>query len=402
MDRQAWAAVRAEALRLMLEEGLSGGQVGRRLGIRAATPCEWARQAGLVLRVGRRGGLRVVPSEGFVSASGRLTLQGRTLIQIRHQDGWSNARIATELGVHRSTVGRELGRHTGPQDRYLAHRADQLARHCAHRHHARKLDEPRLRAVVVDKLNHKWSPQQIAGWLKTSWPDDHTMQVSHETIYQALYVQARGGLRHELSVEQALRSHRTGRKPVSKLPTRTTNRSWIGPEAHISQRPPEAADRAVPGHWEGDLVIGARGKSALITLVERATRYVLIGRLPERHDTDTVTDRLITLIGHLPAQLRRSLTWDQGPEMAAHTRFTTATLTQVYFCDPHSPWMRGSNENTNGLIRDYYPKGTDFAKISDQDITTMQDQLNTRPRQTLDWATPAEKMAALLGVAPES
>lgn len=218
------------------------------------------------------------------------------------------------------------------------------------------------------------------------------MQVSPETIYHALYVQAAGGLRHELTVEQALRQGRTSRKPRSKLGPRS-NRSWIG-DATIANRPPQAADRAIPGHWEGDLVIGTEGRSALITLVERSSRFLLISRI-DAHDTTTVTSRLTAMAESLPHRFA-SITWDQGVEMAAHAGFTVATGCPVWFAEPHSPWQRPTNENSNGLIRDYYPKSTDFSLVSDADITAMQDQLNRRPRKVLDYATPAETLHSQL------
>jgi transposase, IS30 family len=214
----------------------------------------------------------------------------------------------------------------------------------------------------------------------------------HSQIYQALYVQAAGGLRHELSVENATRQGRTSRRPRSKLAARH-HRSWIG-EATISNRPPEAADRAIPGHWEGDLVIGTEGRSALITLVERASRFLLISRI-DVHDTATVTSRLTQMAESLPARFT-TVTWDQGVEMAGHAAFTIATGCPVYFADPHSPWQRPTNENSNGLIRDYYPKGTDFTHVPDTDIIAMQDQLNRRPRKVLDYATPAETLHSQL------
>ena len=225
------------------------------------------------------------------------------------------------------------------------------------------------------------------------------MWVSHETIYQALYVQGKGSLRQELEVVKATRTGRTNRKPRSKLPPKAANRSWIDEKNHITSRPAEVQDRAVPGHWEGDLVIGAKGATALITLAERSTRNVLIYRLPDRHDAPTVTQALIQMVADLPTDLRRTITWDQGCEMADHLDFTLATDCQLYFCDPHSPWQRGTNENTNGLIRDFFPKGTDFAKITDKEVRDAQDLLNTRPRKTLGFQTPAAKLAELLTVA---
>jgi len=261
----------------------------------------------------------------------------------------------------------------------------------------RRLDaDPALRAEVVALLEDGASPRQISARLRWAHPDNEAMRISHEQIYQALYVQAAGGLRHELTVEKALRSGRTTRGPRSRLSGRGS-RSWIG-EATITNRPAEVEDRAVPGHWEGDLIIGKGGTSALVTLNERTTRYTMIQRVTSR-DSTTVTDALIQMAHRLPATLMTTLTWDQGIEMAQHARFTFASGCQAYFCDPHSPWQRPTNENSNGLIRDFFPKGTDFTHITDTQVQHAEDLLNTRPRRVLDWATPAEKMEQLLNVA---
>lgn len=334
-------------------------------------------------------------SAGWVDGQGRLTLAGRVLIQVRHHDGVSQARIAAELGVHRSTVCRELKWRVG--GRYDAVRAQRVADWKRLRPRSGKL-VPRtpLWDEVVTRLNNKHSPQQIAQRLRQDHPDDPAMWVSHETIYQALYVQAAGGMRHELTVEKALRSGRTSRRPQSKLSGRGA-RSWIG-DATITARPAEAKDRAVPGHWEGDLIIGKNGRSALVTLNERTTRYTMIQRITS-HDSLTVTEALTQMVQRLPATLVKTLAWDQGAEMAQHARFTLATGCQVYFCDPHSPWQRPTNENSNGLIRDFFPKGTDFTHITDTEIHHAEDLLNTRPRRVLDWATPAEKIEQLITVA---
>ncbi|MDQ1105135.1 IS30 family transposase [Nocardioides zeae] len=330
------------------------------------------------LRKGRHGGVvgaHPPPLDGdWVDEHGRLSQAGRALIQIRRSEGRCPARIAAELGVHRSTVGRELARNTR-LGRYHAAAAQVMTEQRRPRPRPSKLAVRAdtgvdagvdagvdggagevLRAAVLVRLNNRFSPVQVSQDLRRCYPGRDDMQVSHETIYQALYVQGKGSLREELKVEKALRSGRTSRRPRSALPPRS-NRSWIGAEAHISHRPPEAADRAVPGHWEGDLVIGAGGRSALITLVERSTRYALIRRLPLTHDATTVAAALVTMMTNLPESLRRSLTWDQGSEMAAHTTFTLATGCPVYFADPHSPWQRGTNENTNGLVRDIHSQG---------------------------------------------
>ncbi|MFD6868710.1 IS30 family transposase, partial [Streptomyces koyangensis] len=249
-----------------------------------------------------------------------------------------------------------------------------------------------LRRFVADKLREQWSPEQICHALVTEFPDDEGMRVSPETIYQAIYVQARGGLRREVAA--ALRTGRTRRKPHRSPEQRT--RRFVDEMVMISERPAEVADRAVPGHWEGDLIVGPRSESAIVTLVERSTRYVLLGHLPGGHTAEEVRDVLVPLIQTLPGHLRGSLTWDQGCEMAAHKQFTLATGVPVYFCDPHSPWQRGSNENTNGLLRQYFPKGTDLSVHSPADLEHVAQKLNGRPRKTLGWKTPAERLRDLL------
>jgi IS30 family transposase len=249
-----------------------------------------------------------------------------------------------------------------------------------------------LRAIVGEKLNQEWSPQQIAGWLRATYPDDPEMQVSHETIYRTLFVQSRGALRKELTTH--LRTGRMIRRPAgTRLPDGRGNRPGI---LNISLRPAEADDRAVPGHWEGDLVFG-RGMSPIATLVERSTRFAILVHLPGgHHKADVVADALAAAIGRLPSHLTRSLTWDQGNEMSAHTRFTEATGIQVYFCDPRSPWQRGSNENTNGLLRQYLPRSLDFRTLTQADLDAIADRLNGRPRQTLGFKTPSQAMAEVL------
>jgi IS30 family transposase len=326
-----------------------------------------------------------------VSDSGfRLSFEERIEISIRVARGETNAEIARAVGRHRSTIGRELARcqsrgHYRPLP--AQRRADRLARRPKP---TRLRRHPRLLAAVESGLLAGWSPQQIAVRLRRAHPDDVAMRVSHETIYQSLYVQSRGELRRELTAQ--LRTRRTRRKRQGQR----EDRSRIKDMVMIAERPPEADDRRVPGHWEGDLLIGAGGRSAIVTLVERHTRYVLLARLQDQTSVH-VTDVLAERIGQLPAHLVKSLTWDQGRELAAHQRFTDKTGIQVYFCDPHSPWQRGSNENTNGLLRQYLPKGTDLSVHSQDDLDQIAAQLNGRPRMTLDWWTPAERMAQLLG-----
>ena len=281
--------------------------------------------------------------------------------------------------------------------RYLAAPAQQAAAAAASRPRRCKLDScPGLRAYVVRGLARAWSPRQVSLRLRADFPDDEEMRVGHETIYRALYVQGLGSLRRELAVEQALRSGRTSRKPRSRLPERRGRKRWVE-GAELALRPPEADDRRVPGHWEGDLVVGGDGSTCLVTLVERTTRFLLVSRLGA-HDADTVADRLVGMVSGLPDALRRTLTWDQGVEMARWPRFAEATGFGVYFCDPRSPWQRGTNENTNGLLRQFFPKGTDFSEVTDGEVAEVQDLLNGRPRETLGIRTPTEAMSELLGV----
>ncbi|WP_370584190.1 IS30 family transposase [Ornithinimicrobium cryptoxanthini] len=371
---------RAEAFG-MLAEGKSLTAVARTLGINESTLYRWIVAQGWSGQPGGIGGLdgasraaaraSLVPAvpmdEDYRDERGRLTQAGRGVLQHLAGTTATNAHIARVLGVHRSTIGRELARFADRAG-YRARAAQDLATAAAARPQARRLSCPRLRAAVIERLNKRWSPEQVAADLRLSYPDEEDMWVSHETIYQALYVQGKGSLRHEVKVAKATRTGRTSRKPRSKLPPKASSRSWIDEDNHISARPAEVADRAVPGHWEGDLVIGAKGATALITLAERATRNVLIYRLPDRHDAPTVTQALIQMVADLPGDLRRTITWDQGSELAEHADFTLASDCQVYFCDPHSPWQRGTNENTNGLIRDFFPKGTDFAKVTDEEV----------------------------------
>ena len=317
--------------------------------------------------------------------------------------------IGRLLGRHPSTISREIEHHsfhrhaitfTRPEMTYKAssaHHSAMTAR--ARPRTARLAHQGPLRTQVLRQLRQRLSPQQITARLQRDHPDQPEMQVSHETIYQAIYVQSRGNLRTELRRQVALRSGRARRRtrPAAGAATRS-NRDWVG--LNISARPAEATDRAVPGHWEGDLVIGKNGDSAVATLVERSTRYLILVALPGGRVSHDVATRLATAMRRLPTQLRRSLTWDQGSEMAAHPTFTLTTGCPVYFCDPHSPWQRGSNENTNGLLRQYYPKGiTDFRTINQRQLDTVARQLNNRLRKTLAWDTPTERLTELLGVA---
>jgi len=388
--------------------------VAAEVGVAHRTVYLWARLVGMTFNAPRSGGgialmPAVPPPPGRGRGYRRLALEDRIFIETARAEPmrWSVRRIAAHLGVAASTVSRELARHdiahgygrhvAGKEHHYSARVAHHRTLQTRHRPGPKKLDSPILRAAVVSQLNEKHSPQQAAHRLRLEFPDDPEMRVSHETIYQALYVQGRGALRHELTVEKALRSGRTTRKPHSKLPARS-QRPWLD-GAMITDRPAEAADRAIPGHWEGDLVVGPR-TSGIVTLVERTTRFCLIGHLPGARDSDTVIDVMQGMVAGLPGELLRSLTWDQGSEMAHHSTFTDTTGCPVFFCDPHSPWQRGSNENLNGLIRDFYPKGTNFNTVPDADLAQTQRMLNDRPRMTLGWRTPREKLTELItGVA---
>jgi IS30 family transposase len=354
------------------------------------------REAGLALGA-RRGGERWFAAAGGVKANGPGPVSGRYLSLAEREEiavglarGESYREIGARIGRAASTVSREVARN-GPRERYRGLRAQALAERRARRPKAAKLaGNEVLRARVQAKLARRWSPEQVSAWLKAEFAGDPEMQVSHETIYQAIYVQGRGALRRELAA--CLRTGRALRRPRRATADR---RGKIPGMVMISERPAEAADRAVPGHWEGDLILGSRG-SAIGTLVERSTRFVLLLHLPGGHGADQVAAAMTAAMGTLPAQLRRSLTWDQGPEMAGHARIAVATGLEIYFCDPHSPWQRGSNENTNGLLRQYFPKGTSLAGHSPGQLAAVADELNGRPRKTLGWKTPAEALAEIL------
>jgi len=326
------------------------------------------------------------------SVKQRLSYEDRVYISAMLKQNIAPTAIAREIGVSRTTIMREIKRVEGSYDP----RAAQVdANKKATRPKKQKLTaNTRLRSYVIDCLLKHWSPTQISKRLKQEYPEDKDMQISHEAIYQAIYIQGKGSLRQELALEKALRSGNNRRKPHSALPQKGRNKSWVD-GCEISVRPPEIEDRAIPGHWEGDLIIGGDMKSCLVTLVERKTRFLVARRL-ESKDTRTVVDCLIEMAKAVPESLRsallKSLTWDQGMELADVARFKTETGFKVYFCDPHSPWQKGTNENTNGLIRQYFPKGTHFAKVTDEEVMEMQDQMNGRPRQTLNWKTPAEAL----------
>ena len=329
---------------------------------------------------------RPTPAEPIRSRL-RLSLREREEISRGLAAGESRGSIARRLGRSPSTIAREVTRN-GEARRYRACTADRAAFARARRPKVAKLAAcPRLRAVVESKLEVRWSPQQISGWLVGEFPDDPEMRVSHETIYLSLFVQARGALRKELT--RFLRSRHTTRRPRGH--SVMNGQGQLRATLNIRERPAEANDRAVPGHWEGDLLMGKR-MHAMATLVERKSRFVMLVALPDGHSADVVADALASKITELPEQLRRSLTWDQGKEMAAHARFTIDTDVPVYFCDPRSPWQRGSNENTNGLLRQYFPKRSEIAHYTQADLDAVAAELNGRPRQTLGWRSPSQAL----------
>ncbi|WP_091446728.1 IS30 family transposase [Actinokineospora iranica] len=305
--------------------------------------------------------------------------------------GRSHRGIALLVGRHHSVISREIARNGGNQ-KYRAVIADRRARRMRTRPKERKLERAgRVRDYVMERLALRWSPGQIATRLRADHPDDEEMCISHEAIYQTLFVQGRGQLRALLY--RALRSGRAKRvSPAKRVPAHDRIAGMVS----ISERPKEADDRAVPGFWEGDLILGSACKSQILTLVERQTRFVMLIRVPHDRSTDRVATLLSLKMRTLPAFLKNSLTWDRGTEMGEHARFTTASGMPVYFCDPHSPWQRGSNENTNGLLRQYFPKGTDLSVHSQAHLDEVARELNGRPRMTLDWATPTEKLNQLL------
>ncbi|MGH3913498.1 MAG: IS30 family transposase [Pseudonocardiaceae bacterium] len=302
--------------------------------------------------------------------------------------------IGLRIGRHFSVVNREIARNGG-RLAYRAFDAERKAVASAKRPKDRKVETDLLLLTEVNKgLKLKWSPQQISTRLQKDFPEDEAMRVSHEAIYQALFVQAKGQLKVQL-----IGRLRTGKiRRVSRAERRAVkeNRQAIPGMVMITERPPEVADRAVPGHWEGDLIMGEKNASAIATLVERTSRFVILQRLPYDHTADRMAYALTTAMNRLPTLLKRSLTWDQGREMAQHAKFTTITGIPVFFCDPHSPWQRGTNENTNGLLREYFPKGTDLSGYDQDYLDAVAFELNGRPRQTLDWLKPSEKLNTIL------
>jgi IS30 family transposase len=375
--RRGFSAVEKAALWDRWQRGESLTAIGRAFGKPSSS---------IYFQLAPHGGIRPAPRRRSRLA---LSLSEREEISRGIVAQHSIRSMASLLGRSPSTVSREV-RRNGGYDQYRAALADDRAWDSARRPKRCKLaNQPRLRRVVARKLGLNWSPEQIAGWLKRAHPGDGSYRVSHETIYRSLFVQARGVLKKELL--QHLRSKRTIRR--SRLARRKgVGRGQIRDMVSIRERPASVEDRAVPGHWEGDLLSGSKN-SYIATLVERHTRYVMLAKVANK-ETQTVVSALITQAKKLPAELYKSLTWDRGKELADHRRFSLATDIDVYFCDPQSPWQRGSNENTNGLLRQYFPKGTDLSVYSQAHLNKVARQLNERPRKTLEFETPAERFNA--------
>jgi IS30 family transposase len=355
------------------------------VGVNRRTGRHWRQATG-----GRIPRKRPEPSGRYLSLDERLQIADLRLA------GVGVRAIAIELGRSPSTISRELSRN-GPEPggssggKYVPYAAQKRAELRGRRPKASKFDDAELASVVQAKLCVKWSPEQISLHLAAHFPGRAEMQVCHETIYQALFVQGRGHLRADL--HQHLRTGRAVRRPRGSTAKRA---SKIPDMILISERPAEVADRAVPGHWEGDLILGSNCRSAIATLVERQSRYVMLVHLPDDHGAETVRDGLLAAIATLPEHLQKSLTWDQGTELAKHREITLATNMNIYFCDPHSPWQRGSNENANGLLRQYFPKGTDLSVHTPERLLEVATELNARPRKTLAGNTPAQAMQRLL------
>lgn len=355
--------------------GESAAEVSRALAISAQA---------VSVQISRAGGVR----PHFGRRADSLTEFERNEIARRVDQGWSVRGIAALLQRSPSTISREL-RRNGDSYGYRAHSAERRAWRRARRPQPCKLGaHKRLRDLVARKLCERWSPKQIECWLRVEFGDNSAMQVSHETIYKTLFVQARGALKRELVTH--LRTGRQRRKPRQEKPKRVS----VSDGVSIRDRPAEVEDRAVPGHWEGDLLMGGV-HSCIVTLVERTTRFCMLAKV-ESKDTHTVVAAIQKLIARLPTELRKSITWDRGAELTAHAKFTVETGVPVYFCDPRSPWQRGTNENTNGLLRQYFPKGKDVSHFSQADLDKVARQLNDRPRMTLGWRSPALALTELL------
>lgn len=382
MGREGWKKISPETRReiyRLAAQGKTHREIGEVVGYTGRSVCN------VLLRVGG-----VVRKEMWEPPSHRLNLEDRIEIRLGLERQQSFRHIARCLNRNVSTVSREVNANGG-RTRYRPMAAHRRAHRRGLRPKLTKLaTNPELRTRVIADLLRLWSPEQIATRLKDEFGDDVTMRISHETIYKSLYIQGRGELRRELA--RCLRSGRAKRVSNGRL----EKRGQIPDMVMISERPPEVEDRAVPGHWEGDLLMGKSNKSAIGTLVERSTRFVMLFPLRDGKTAEDVREAMTETIQKLPGALKRSLTWDQGREMSQHVKFKIDTGVDVYFCDPHSPWQRGSNENTNGLLRQFFPKGRGLSRVTDAELQRAADLLNGRPRETLGWRTPAEKLVEVV------
>jgi IS30 family transposase len=375
-------------------QGMSVTQAEREVGVSFLTGSRWWREAG-AMTLGRNQWCSGLANPGDVSRPGgpghRLSAEERLTIMRGRDAGLSDSAIAEQIGRHRSTVSREIARNSNADGDYHALMAHGRAADRAQRPKEYKLKDHPLCALIEAWMDDGWSPKLIAEMLARDHPDDRQARVSHETIYQSLYVQTRGSLRADL--HKCLSTKRAARKPRGRYVSRGV---YNGEEFSISDRPPEAEDRAVPGSWEGDLILGVGGASAIGTLVERSTRFTILLHLPTDHSAQAVATAMIEAMRELPEHLRRCITWDRGSEMANWRDISLQLNAPVYFCNPHSPWQRGSNENTNRLLRFWFEKGTDLSGYTKADLKRIQDTLNRRPRPTLDLDTPAQRLAQLL------
>jgi len=365
-----------------VREGLSTVVAAKRAGVSADRGFRWFRECGGVSPVSL-----AEPIGRYLSLSEREEISRGLAAEM------SFRAIARQLGRHVATISREVDQNTS-DGQYRAVAAQVAAERRARRPKPRKLENPALHARVTADLEKRWSPEEIAARLRLDFPDDASMRASHETIYQALFIQGRGALRRDLTTR--LRTGRALRRPHRRVDGRADPDRRIPDKVLISERPAEAEDRAVPGHWEGDFVMGKNNRSAVATLVERTTRFLILLHLPGPHDALAFQNATVEAMSKLPEQLRRSLTWDQGLEMRNHKQISIAAEVPIYFCDPHSPWQRGTNENTNGLLRQYLPKGTDLSVHSPNDLAAIAAELNDRPRKTLGWLKPDEVIGPLL------
>nr|WP_243725920.1 IS30 family transposase [Actinomadura rubrisoli] len=378
-----------------MAQGMSNSAACREVGINRRTGTRWRYGRKEIDRTGRErvyAPITEQPDDGAISAR-FLSEDERIVIAEMLQAGGSLRTIAKELGRAPSTISREVRRNRDPRTgRYRPFHAQRRAAVRRARSKQGKIRrDPELKEFIQDHLDRRWSPEQISQALRTTFPDEPDRHLAHETIYQAIYLPHRGGLERRADTLRTGRQARRRRRRVDQRATR-----FIDPGTLIGQRPADVDDRQVPGHWEGDLVVGRGNRSAIGTLVDRTTRYVKLLHLPEGRTAEHVRDALLHAFADLPAELTRSLTWDQGSEMCRHDEFSRASGIPVYFCEPASPWQRGSNENTNGLLRQYFPKGTDLSVHTAEDLTAVAAELNNRPRKILDWQTPADLFAKLV------